>query len=181
MLLPYMIEPMGLVNATSEAITISEAQELVSIVYRKRNIENGVVYTIHIIPQIWRLEILSRNAANQPLGDAVFHLYEEVAAGTIDAIQTSDGIWVLPMLNAAGMPIEAISGSDGVALIQGVSGVLWLKQVVPPVGYRVVNPWMQIHVTESYAIREVVDGELVYTVHVTIFHDSSSSGWRLPD
>jgi len=125
------------------------------------------------------LEILKVNVADQGLEGATFRLYREVQAETPGAIRIPrHDIYVLPILNTDETEREGTTNNDGIALIRGIYGAnLWLREINPPVGYRIISEWMPVNVSD--VTRRVEDNIITYTVDVRIYNEPAN-GWRLP-
>jgi len=144
----------------------------------------------------FNLEVLKLNIAEQPLAGAVFHMYRELTAaeaaltgaaftalGATEITVEDETFYVVPLRTAAGARIEGTTETDGTtrfnnANMSSDSGqALWLRELTPPTGYRVIQEW--IPVTVNSATQRIVDGVNTYVTHVTVYNEPNN-GWDLP-
>ena len=144
----------------------------------------------------FNLEVLKLNIAEQPLANAVFHMYRELtdveaaltgaeftALGATEITVDGTAFYVVPLRTAAGARIEGTTGTDGTtrfsnANMSSYSGpALWLRELTPPTGYRIIQEWMPI--TVNTATQRVVEGNNTYITHVTVYNEPNE-GWNLP-
>ena len=144
----------------------------------------------------FNLEVLKRNIAEQPLAGAVFHMYRELtdveealtgaeftALGASEITVDGNTFYVVPLRTATGARIEGTTGTDGTtrfgnANMSSYSGpALWLRELTPPTGYRIIQEWMPV--TVNTATQRVVDGDNTYVTHVTVYNEPDG-GWNLP-
>ena len=133
------------------------------------------------------LELLKVNEAGQALEGAVFALYRQVAAGTPNAVNVSAGVYVVPLTNATGAQITGATGSNGITTFEdtpmaSIFHQIWLREVYPPEGYRIVDAWMPI-IIDSYHSRPGtgvgVDYVATFIVDVEVLN-VPEGGWNLP-
>jgi len=141
------------------------------------------------------LELLKINEANQALAGASFRLYRELTAeeladlpaGVVNAGTSQNPILVTPLLNGANVAITGTTGPNGITrfnetVVSSEFHNLWLRETQAPTGYYIANEFMSITVDESFARPGVYiagNYERTFIVDVEVLN-FPEGGWRLP-
>ena len=145
------------------------------------------------------LDVLKLNVAEQPLAGAVFNMYRTLTAaeaaltgaaftalGATEITVDGETFYVVPLLRFDGTNRVQVAGTTAangrtnfeMTSMSSYNGAdLWLREITPPEGYRVIQEWMPV--TVNMTTQRVVEGDNTYITHVTVYNEPVD-GWQLP-
>ena len=142
------------------------------------------------------LNILKLSVADrQVLQGAQFSIYREVAEGTIGAsTYTINGVTrhVLPLRNGDGTAMTETTNANGILQFNGLNSTnqtFWLRETAAPTGFRVIDEWMQVNVTQAHTNNPLRDSDnriptpvnaQGYVVPVNVYNERQGA-WTLPE
>jgi LPXTG-motif cell wall-anchored protein len=163
-------------------------------------IDDPTCEDVESVIRTFALNILKLSVADrQPLQGAEFTIYREVSEGTTGATTftvtrngTTTTHHVIPLRNADDTPMTGETDASGILQFNGINStnqIFWLRETEAPDGFRLIDEWMQVLVTQENAnnplrdanneIQDPVNG-MGYVIPVNVYNERQRA-WILPE